>query len=345
MKPTLSFMRAEQPRALITRTDALGDVILTTPVYRALKLAKPDCHVAVLCREYTEPILRANPYIDEIITIGKEDPDELANTIHRIESGNYDLAIALYPSRFVASALKDARIPIRIGSARRFHSWKFTHRINQSRKRNEKSEAQYNLDLLQAIDIMSLDTIPEVVVSEAECEDARNTVKQLGLFQGSALRVGQGGFVVLHPGSGGSAIDWPLEQFVRLTEVLHAQGIATVFTGNAAEGKMIDSVAKDCSAPIVSLAGKTTLRELAATLALADVVVANSTGPLHLAAAVGVNTVGLFPKSAAMSPVRWAPPVANSTILQPNSEGKTLELSVAVVAEAIVSARSSMKVV
>jgi len=123
----------KNPRIVVTRTDALGDVILTTPVYRALKDVFTESYLSVVCREYTEPVLRNNPYIDECITIKEErltQPTELADLTARLRAGSFDLAVALFPSPFIATALRDAHIPIRVGSARRFHSWKFTHRAN-----------------------------------------------------------------------------------------------------------------------------------------------------------------------------------------------------------------------
>ncbi|MBN4057162.1 glycosyltransferase family 9 protein, partial [bacterium AH-315-J21] len=311
------------------------------PVYRAIKQTAPNCHLAVLCREYTEPILRDNPNINEIITISQEDSAELEATIQHLKEGAYDIAIALFPSPFCATALKAAKIPIRIGSARRFHSWKFTHRINQSRKRNEKSEAQYNLDLLQPLGILSSDTTPEVSVTETERKMAKKTLEKLGVINDNEASTA---IVALHPGSAGSAIDWPLDNFVDLAEGLLGQGIIPIFTGNQIEEKLIDNALTNRSSSLKSLAGQTTLKELTAILALTDVVVANSTGPLHLAAAIGVDTVGLFPRSAAMSPTRWAPPVENTTILHPqnhDSNSESLNIPVNDVSSAILASLSS----
>ncbi len=328
----------KKARILVTRTDAMGDVILTTPVYRALKQEFPESHLAVLSREYTEPILRGNKHIDEIITIESETSEEQLRVTGIIEKLNYDVAIALFPSRFAATVIRDAKIPIRIGSARRFHSWKFTHRLNQSRKKNEKSEAQYNLDLLKPLGISSTAVKPEVEICKAEHDSAKALLKS---------HEAPDSFIVLHPGSGGSAIDWQLEKFVNLADKLSSLGVTSLFTGSDVERGPIHHALKsapaNCSKKILSLAGKTNVRELAAILALADVVVANSTGPLHLAAAVGTRTVGLFPKSASMSPVRWAPPVENTRILQPTDECVTLDISVETVADAVTSAGETLE--
>ncbi len=325
----------KKPRIVVTRTDALGDVILTTPVYRALKDVFAGSYLSVVCREYTEPILRNNPYIDECITVEEERSTQLPELTACLRAGAFDVAIVLFPSRFIATALRDAHIPIRVGSARRFHSWKFTHRVNHSRKRNDKSEAQYNLDMLCVLGVTTTDCTPEVYVPEQEINTARQILADNGVSSG---------FVVLHPGSGGSALDWPLSQFVRLADELRKRGAPVVFTGNKHEAPGIELAMRTMTARCVSLAGKTSLLELAGVLKLADAVVANSTGPLHLAAAVGTPTVGLFPRNASMSPVRWAPPVKNTVTLQPDDESEGMSIALEQVLDATLASRSNEKV-
>lgn len=296
------------PRILLTRTDALGDLILSAPAFQALRQAYPEAHIAVLCRSYAAPVLEGNPAVNRVIEIESESRAGRAELARRLRSEHYDIALALYPSSFAADVLRRAGIPVRVGSARRFHSWKFTHRINHSRKGNTRSEAACNLELLAPLGINSENTAPEVFVKAVELERMQRRL---------AESVVASPFVALHPGSGGSALDWPLEKFVTLADQLRSRGIRSVFTGSADEAGMIAERAAVGRREFVSLAGKTDLRELAALLSLAEVVVANSTGPLHLAAAVGTGTIGLFPPARSMSPSRWAPPVDNTTVLMP----------------------------
>jgi ADP-heptose:LPS heptosyltransferase len=123
--------------------------------------------------------------------------------------------------------------------------------------------------------------------------------------------------IVLHPGSGGSAEPWPLDKFIKLYEELSSNGYDVVFTGSEEEGVLINKDAKKYGIKVRTITGETDLRTLAALLSLATVVVANSTGPLHLAAAVNTNVVGLYPSKKIMSPVRWGPLGCNSRIVQP----------------------------
>ena len=78
-------------------------------------------------------------------------------------------------------------------------------------------------------------------------------------------------------------------------------------TGSTEEKKEIEKLADKRAVSLNNLAGKTDIRSLAGLLSLAEVVIANSTGPLHLAGAVGTRVIGLYPHTEAMSPVRWGP--------------------------------------
>jgi ADP-heptose:LPS heptosyltransferase len=129
----------------------------------------------------------------------------------------------------------------------------------------------------------------------------------------------QGEFVVLHPGSGGSADRWPIKKFIQLYAMLKKRGLQVVMSGSADEGAAIENAAKNLNVSLNHIAGETDLRALAAVLSLARTVVANSTGPLHLAVAVGTKVVGLYPSRRIMSPVRWGPLGEGHRVIQPQS--------------------------
>jgi ADP-heptose:LPS heptosyltransferase len=125
---------------------------------------------------------------------------------------------------------------------------------------------------------------------------------------------------VLHPGSGGSAERWPVEKFIRLFQTLSELGLTVVMSGTEPERATIDDISSRLSITVNKIAGETDLRTLAAVLSLATVVVANSTGPLHLATAVGTKVVGLYPGKKIMSPKRWGPLGEDHRVIQPPQE-------------------------
>ena len=117
-----------------------------------------------------------------------------------------------------------------------------------------------------------------------------------------------------------SAERWPLDRFLHLYKALEHVGVQVVISGSEKEGETIDQQSRELGLKVRNITGDTDLRTLAAALSLADVVVANSTGPLHLATAVGTKVVGLYPGKAVMAPARWGPLGRHDRVLVPTSK-------------------------
>ncbi|MGH7589836.1 MAG: glycosyltransferase family 9 protein, partial [Gemmatimonadales bacterium] len=130
--------------------------------------------------------------------------------------------------------------------------------------------------------------------------------------------------VVLHPGSGGNSIEWPPECFGALGARLGADaGVRIVVTGIERERALCDMVVATAGAAVgaIPLAGQLELSELVALLDRSALVVANSTGVLHVAAALGVPVLGLYPFAPpALSAARWGPYTERAAVLTPPAE-------------------------
>jgi ADP-heptose:LPS heptosyltransferase len=281
---------------LVVRTDRLGDVILSLPVFAALRESFPDSRLVLLAAPPVAP-LAGHPWIDELLIDdrrgrhrGLKGFGRLANEIRRVEAA---AAIVLRPTWRNALVLAAAGVPRRIGTAFRAYSPFFTHRVRQHRRGSGRHEVDLNLELLTPLKCAAFVGAPWVPVDPA----ARSRARALA---------GDGPFIVLHPGSGGSAGEWPAAHFITLGCALRARGLGVVVTGIAAESELVMAVAAGIRGAR-ALAGRTTLPELAALLAEATAVVAGSTGTLHLAAAVGTAVVGIYPDRRDASPERWAP--------------------------------------
>ncbi|MBK7141276.1 MAG: glycosyltransferase family 9 protein [bacterium] len=289
-------------KILISRSDKLGDLVLALPFIETMKERYPECQIDVMASLYASPILENNPRIDKIVRVQN---DQLISNklykkdlLHRLRLNKYSVVVALYPERHVCSLFYKAGIPHRIGTAGRFHSVYFNHLLLHSRKANKKHEYEYNLDFLRFFRNGPTLSTPMVYPKEKEFKNARRILKNAGIDKP---------FVVLHPGSGGSAENWPMEKFLELYAALKKTSIQVVISGSDKEGEMIDELAFRKSVEVRKITGETDLRTLAAVLSLASAVVANSTGPLHLAVAVGTKVVGLYPAREVMSPLRWGP--------------------------------------
>lgn len=299
-------------KILISRTDRLGDLILALPFVETVKRRYPECRVDVLASLYASPILEHSPHIDKIVRVQNDQlwTDNLykKDLLHRIRMEEYKVVVALYPERQISQLFQRAEIPIRIGTARRFHSVYFNHHITHSRKANVKHEYEYNLDFLELFRDGETVTTPKVYLCERELRNARRILQEVGADES---------FIVVHPGSRGSAERWPQERFVELYRDLSKEGMSVVLSGSEEEGQGFSDLTAGLDVPVRDISGETDLRTLAAVLSLARVVVANSTGPLHLATAVGTNVVGLYPSRKAVSPRRWGPLGEQHRVIQP----------------------------
>lgn len=299
-------------RLLVSRTDRLGDLILALPFVAGLKARYPECRVDVMASLYASPILEHNDQIDGIVRVQNE---QMRSSRHyrkeleqRVLREGYKAAVVLYPERRISRLLYRCQIPIRIGTAGRFHSVFFSHRLLHSRKANKKHEAEYNLDFLSYFKEGDTIVRPEVFPTPKELDNAGRILAEAGV---------EAPFVVLHPGSGGSAENWPMEHFLKLSTELERRGHRVVVTGSEEEGQEISALTGRLGISVAKIAGMTDLRTLAAVLKRARLVVANSTGPLHLAAASGTRVIGLYPVKRIMSPVRWGPIGDGHQVLQP----------------------------
>ena len=299
-------------RILISRTDRLGDLILALPLVETIKLRYPECHVDVLPSLYASPILEGNPRISKIVRVQN---DQLKSSklyrkdlLHRLRMNEYKAVIALYPERQICRLFYKAGIPERIGTVGRFHSVFFNHHLFHTRKANLKHECEYNLDFLEFFRDGETVKWPTVYTAEKDLRNARRILNEAGVGED---------FIVLHPGSGGSAERWPLEKFLKLYVMLKEAGLEIIISGSSDEGELIERASQKLKLEVNHIAGETDLRTLAAVLSLARAVVANSTGPLHLAVAVGTKVVGLYPGKRIMSPVRWGPLGDGHRVIQP----------------------------
>lgn len=287
-------------RVLVVRTDGIGDVVVTLPMAGWLKAASPGIAVGLCVANYTSDVASACPDVDEVVVKGAEGWVEAAS--------KFDAVIFAFPDAEVVKALKKA-IPIRVGTGRRWHMFSaVTHRLWESRKRSGRHEAWHGLRLLEPIRLVPGVARPGIALP-LDDENALLSLLHLNApASGHGLGKVQQRAVVVHPGSHGSANNWSLVRYAKLVRSLAEQGVQVFVTGTTAEGQSLGSFWEEIKSPrVVNATGRCTLTELMALLDEVDCVVAASTGPLHLAAAMGTRVVGLYGKEAPVWPERWKP--------------------------------------
>ncbi len=291
---------------LVSRPDAIGDVVLTLPVAGMLKQHFPDCRVVLVGRTYTAPVAAACPWVDSFLNL-----DELlllpeTGRIAALQSYGAEAILHVFPHKGLARLAQKAGIPIRIGTRNRWQHWLTCNRlVALSRRRSPQHEAELNMQLLQPLDLGPLPSLSEIrpLVRLRAPEPLRPTWAQLL----TARAPGQLN-IILHPRSRGSAREWGLDHFGQLARLLHEAGHRVFITGTAAEGEELAPWLKKHAAAITAdLTGQLSLPQFLAFIAGADGLVAGSTGPLHLAAALGRHALGLYPPIRPMHPGRWGP--------------------------------------
>lgn len=284
---------------LLIRTDRIGDVVLSLPMLPVMKKHFPNASVTVLVQKYTRELVEFHSCVDRVIEWVPDGSRSMFEYVKTLRAGKFDIALLPYPRFNLALITFMAGIPVRVGTGYRWYSFLFNRKVYEHRKDARRHETEYNLNLLTALDIPSEGKPAfELVIPGA----ARQRVD--ALLSNSV----PGPFVVLHAGSGGSARDWPPEKFAQLGDAIHASlKCSIVLTGGKHEEALTGTIARLMKAPAVNVTGMLSLLELGALFSRANVFIANSTGPLHIASAVGTPVVGFYPPIVQCSAVRWGP--------------------------------------
>jgi ADP-heptose:LPS heptosyltransferase len=287
-------------KLLIIRDDRVGDLVLTLPLASVIKAARPDIEVHFLVRAYVARLAERHPGVAKVLVL----PDDLADagayarTVAAVAREAYDLAIVVHTTHRLARLVRDARIRYRMGNGLRWYSWRYNVRVYQRRSRPEKHELDYNLDLIRPY--VPVPPRDQIGFGLGFGPDAERAVAVF-LAERPVSR-----FLIVHPGSGGSAVDLPLETLAAWIDSFAYTG-SFVVTGDSRETHLYERLASLCRTPLVTAVSRFDLEELVALIARCDLLVANSTGPLHIARALGRPLLGFYSTVAACHPVRWGP--------------------------------------
>lgn len=292
-------MLGQSPIFIISRADAIGDVVLTLPMAGVLKKHYPHCTVLFLGRTYTQPIVACCRNVDGFINY--DNYPSVEALAQALKQTNADAIIHVFPKKEITQAAKKAGIAMRIGTSHRWFNWlTCNYRVNFSRKNSNLHEAELNLKLLQPFKI---DPLPKEdlanLMAFKPIEPLPSNIE--ALLQPNKFNL------VLHPLSNGSGKNWGLANFGKLIDLLPSEKYNLFITGTKAEGEQLTDFLQQYNTRITPLTGQLTLGQLITFISKANGLVAASTGPLHIAAITGVNAVGLYPTQRPMHPGRWQP--------------------------------------
>lgn len=325
-------------RILLSRTDSIGDVVLSIPMAGWLRSHYPGVEVDFLAKRYTAPILQTSEHLSEILELDELKAMEAGARRSLIEAKGYDAVVHVFPNAEVGEWCKRAGIPMRIGTAKRGHHWKTcTHRPWIGRRRSDLHEAQLNMRLLAPLgyaEPLGLDALAGLY-GLTKVPDRSPTTS--GFIKGGHFNL------ILHPRSLGSAREWGVGRFAELIRLLPAERFNIILTGTEAEGdtfrdELIEAGADsspDHHNKVTDSTGALDLHQLNALIRSADGLIAASTGPLHIAAAMGIHALGLYIAKRPMHPGRWAPVGPKAEYLVYDDSDESLESITKISAERV----------
>lgn len=305
-------------KILVVRTDRIGDVILTLPLIYQIKKMLPHANVSMLVSQYAADLLKDYELIDEIIIL-----ENIKNLKKFFERINYDLVINAFPVFDISLAQWKAKIPYRIGTGYRWYSFLYNVKIHEHRKECLLNEYQYNINLFKKLyDETGYDYEYSFKIKEEEKNILKVKLEKFLLSLDDE-------YIIVHPSSGGSSIDVPksvLAEFIN--RFVKENNVKIVITGREKESEFISQL--NNKSKVIDLSGELNLRELLILINNSKLLIANSTGPIHIAGALNKNVIGFYPEQKPMNDVRWGPLSANKIILRPDAVPEKIYESVSV---------------
>lgn len=303
---------------LIVRTDRIGDLILTLPLAKLIKKDFPNSRISFLIRNYTKEIINNHPFVNEVLTLDERDGKIIFfDNLKKIKSKNFDTCIVVYPKFMISLILFLSGIKNRIGTGYRWYSFLFNKKVYEHRKYASKHELEFNINLLESIGIKA--KVDESNIKYDLTVDKAAVDSVVKIFEQEKID-SKKPVVIIHPGSAGSSVDLPIEKYKMLTKELSKENYQIIITGSKDEKEICNQL--KVNDKILNLAGKLNLSELIALISKCDLFIANSTGPIHIAAAFGKWAVGFYPKILSCSKERWAPYTNKKLIFEPEIDCK-----------------------
>lgn len=280
----------------VLRANALGDYIFALPALQALRAAYPQTEIVYLGREWHKYFLEGRPGpIDRVVVVptargvngppGQEeriegDPQELDRFFEEQSAEHYDLVLQMHGGgRFSNPFVKrlGARITagLRAPEAEKLDRW--------APYRYFQPEILRYLEVVQLVGARPVSLVPHLAPTQQDLNESCAAVP----VEGAAL-------VVLHPGAGDPTRCWPPEKFGEVARGMAEAGYRVVITGTLPERETTQAVVDSAQVEVMNLTGELTLGGLAGLLSRASLVISNDSGPLHLAEAVGAQTVGIY---------------------------------------------------
>jgi heptosyltransferase-2 len=286
-------------RILIIKLISVGDVLFTTPAVRALRLGFPRAHLTYLVGSWSRDVIENNPNLDEIIVYDapRHSQDRgrawlsTLGCLRQLRRKRFDMAVVFHRTSFAGLLALLAGVPNRVGfdyhGQGRFLTQRVAYEVG-------KHEVDRYLDVVRCLGLSPAGLWTEMQVGKKEQDEASQLLRANGLKPDEII------FAVLpgggkNPGTFMPTKRWPADRFARLIdEMARRFQVKVLLVGGPGDEEVVGSVISQMESRAVNLVGKTTFKQLAAVLQRCRLFIGGDSGPLHIAAAVGTPTVGIF---------------------------------------------------
>jgi ADP-heptose:LPS heptosyltransferase len=331
--------RKGRPVIVVSRHDALGDLVTTFPLLAALREVWPEARLLVLARPAYNGVTAELPAVDGTLDWQEIEPGKLrklgmsrrasktkaaqnaAALRQQLQQEEVDCFISVYPRASLGRLVRSAGIRWRVGTAMRWYSpFVFNIRRREHRKDSRYHESVYSLGLLHSMletPALVRELAPQVLpgwVAEAREKLLIPDAARLTRFplpeSLSRYSEAQPAPIVIHPFKTASSLKWPPEAFAALIQEIRKEfpEYPLILTGQQPERTGLEAIRSQFSADEpIEVVTSLNLLELVGLLQAACLWVGNSTGPMHLAAWAGTPVVALFGRAPAFTARRWGP--------------------------------------
>jgi len=300
-------------RILVVTVNWLGDAILTTPAFKALKDKFPGSYLGVLAVERVKAVFDNNPYIDEVIVFDEKNKSftDKLEFARQLKTKRFDTVFLIHRSFTRAFICWLAGIKQRVGYTRFKNFFVLTRKIKPLRQPIHRQD--YYLYLFEKCDIPIPERLPQFFIPQSARTKVREYLKTLTAT--SSYVIG------MNPSANWDLKRWPKDCFAQLADrLIEELNCAVVFVGAAKNAAYVESVIEKMRNKPINMCAKTNLKELGALIEQTDLFISNDSGPAHLAAALKVPLLVLFGPT---SPQQTSPCGQTVTIIKEDIDCQT----------------------
>jgi heptosyltransferase-2 len=293
---------------LVIRTDRMGDVVLTTPVLKALRVNFPGARISVMLQPAMKDLVDGNPFVDQVLVDDRRKRHKGARGFFRLvrdlRRQKFDTAFIFHTKRRTNLLAFLAGIPLRTGYRDRKWGVLLTRPFTDERPLGLKHEARYCMDIVERLGLETVQLRPFVPL-DGRWEVWADRLWAANYSASSGKRV-----VAVHLGASDPSKCWPVDSYARVLAALRRQSACFEFIliGSAGVREPAAALKTRLDFSLLDLTGQTTVAQLASVLHRCRLLISNDSGPVHLADALGTPVISIFTRNQpGINPERWRP--------------------------------------